>query len=389
MPRRKTVTKSKASSKEAAKNLIEALGPDTPKGDIPDTPTIDSPLDSEEEDYDIGPFTPLQRFDTEDEESDDETSPVTPNDANFAVRSPVIDYKALNKIHADDPIHSKLISVGCAICCFITDNDLEHTLYVVCIDHKGRKIIIEIDEKEYASVRSHDIVNVTEREEYEGSHAIISMVKSKLSPSIYGAAVISDTEYHFMRFSDTGDIIENTYVVQGSVRNKPYAPKIYPIVRLSDLLAEPEYITSKIKESYIEFHNIHDDCNRLRKKEIVHEINVNGMAIKEFSIKSRDLNELICDEWGGLRKESIKYSKFLNEELSEEDIDRFEINRFNLSLLFQYFTRIFELHDSLKFDISRLREVEADVRKKIAEVDELTEKIKKRTVESGELDLKL
>lgn len=390
MPPRRKPTKSKGgTAKEVAKSLIESLGPETPKGAVPETPTIDSHFgsDTEEEEDDVGPFTPLQRYDTEEEDEED-IIPVTPGDSGYNVKSPVIDYKSLNKIHSDDPIHTKLYDVGCAICCFITDKDLENSLYVLCIDHKGRKIIVEIDEKEYASLRSHDIVSVSEKEEYSGSHAIISAVRSKLSLSIYGAAVISDNEYHFMRFSDTGDIHENTYEVQKG-RNKYFVPKIYPIVRLSDLLADPEHMTVKIKEAYMEFHHVQYENDKKRKKEVVEAVNATGQAVKEFSSRSNALNELIGDEWMRLRTLSIKYERLLNGELTEEERDSFDVNRFGLSLMFQYYTRIFELHDSLRFDTDKLREIELDIQKKLTEIDELKVKIQKRVAEEGELDLKL
>jgi hypothetical protein len=191
-----------------------------------------------------------------------------------------------------------------------------------------------------------------------------------------------------MRFASSGAILENTFEIQKS-KNKYCVPRIFPIVRLTDFLHDPEYIDGKIKEAYLEFHSVQDENDSLRKREIVSAINSTGQSIKKFSSLSRNLSNLIGDEWYRLRTESIRYPKFLEGELSEIETDHFEMNRFNLSLMFQYYTRIFELHDSLKFDVDKLKEVEGDIQRKIGEIEELCDKIKRKEVSEGELDLRL
>lgn len=274
--------------------------------------------------------TPISAQTTSDNEEHN-VSPVTP-DNNPEPELPPEDITTVSTNDITKDLNSKYLTV----IRYIRDGD--NLLYAVTYDANGQVVFVELDSPETATTTGADVMVMQKQDFIDYPFALREYYKDKLNGQMYGVVLTRGENICVMNRSDNGDVVESFYGARESL-NKSI--NVYCVYKQSDLSEDLDRSIQAIVSTYEMIQQRQLSVNKELYTDIIDDIKDMYKYICEFDKIYQQYSTSILDDWSRFSNVANDYiDKFLEEDLSEEEVEKFSHIKANLFARFQAFNNV-------------------------------------------------
>lgn len=257
-------------------------------------------------------------------------SPVTPE--NTEVEPDVED----SSIVSTNDITKELTSNYLTVVRYIRDGD--NLLYAVTYDANGQVVFVELDSFEDATTGSVDVMVLQKQDFIDYPFALREYYKDKLNGQMYGVVLTRGENMCVLARCDNGDIVESFYGARQSINT---AINVYCVFKHTDIREDLDKSIQAFVSTYEMIQQRQLSVNKEVYTDVLADIKEISKYISEFDTVYQQYSTNILDDWSRFSNVANDYiDKFLEEDLSEEEMEKFSHIRANLFARFQAFNNI-------------------------------------------------
>ena len=261
---------------------------------------------------------------------DHNVSPVTPE--NTSEPEPV---EETNIVSTKD-ITKELTSKYLTVIRYIRDGD--NLLYAVTYDANGQVVFIELDSPEAATTAGTDVMTMERQDFIDYPFALREYYKDKLNGQMYGVVLTRGENICVLTRSDNGDVTESFYGARQSLNT---AINVYCVYKQSDIMEDLDRSIQAIVNTYEMIQQRQLSVNKEVYTDIMGDIKEISRCFSEFDKIYQQYSTNILDDWARFSNVANDYiDKFLEEDLTEDEMEKFSHIAANLFARFQAFNSI-------------------------------------------------
>lgn len=263
----------------------------------------------------------------------------------------------------------------------------DELLYAMTYDPNGQVVFIELDSSEASTPGGVQTWNVDKQDYIDYPFALRDYYKDKFTGAIYGIVLTRGENMCFITRIDDGETIESYYGTQESINDNI---NTYCVFRYSDIVEDLDTSLQSIIQTYdmIQQHQL--ISNKIIYKTAVDEINKLAHYANEFDKIYKKYTENILDDWSRFSNVSVDYiDKLMEEELTEEENEKFAHISSNLFARFQAFNNISAAIADLKIVDNTLLPIKNILKDSIDQFEKDNAKISGKILDASEVDVLL
>jgi len=291
--------------------------------------------------------------------------PVTPQRFTIKTpRTPTQKIKSMKKKKPEENSISSLRKNRYSILRFIYIGDKVN--YIVCYDPYGQIVFVSTEDITSLKENVEDIDRIklkesTKTEEMDDGY--INGIKENVDFSLFGIVFYNGENYHFCERSKKGFFTDKFYRVKGEVDKKTISlPQTFIIVKLKDIMQDPEEVIETTKENYILIQNQQVNSSEYTFNEIVSSVKKLNKSLINFDKVYKSHSKGIIKDWKNLSVYAKDfYKKYYSEDgLEKSEKEKYDLVSVNMFLRFQFLNQNIEMIDKL-YDIKEYLDQTADV----------------------------
>jgi hypothetical protein len=259
-------------------------------------------------------------------------SPVTPDTKSETESSPV---KETDIISTND-ITKELTSKHLTVIRYIRDGD--NLLYAVTYDPNGQVVFVELDSPETATTKGTDVMVLEKQDFIDYPFALREYYKDKLNGQMYGVVLTRGENMCLLTRSDDGDVEESFYGARQSLNN---SINVYCVYKQTDISEDLDRSIQAIVTTYEMIQQRQLGVNKELYTETIKDVKEVYKYICDFDKIYQQYSTNILDDWSRFSNVANDYiDKFLEEDLTEDEVEKFSHIKANLFARFQAFNSI-------------------------------------------------
>lgn len=251
--------------------------------------------------------------------------------------------------------------------------DTPNNKYTACINPLGSVVIIYLDGDGSSVVDDVVLKNLKVCDKTNFDEKEVEFLKTKVSKSISGAMVVHNNEYIFLIYDDSSEL-EETYFTsfEAETENENCIYKLYPIIRFSEILEDPNSAVERTRMSYnlIRQHDNMLNFNILQSAEKI--ITDNQRIFKTFLMSYSKHSKSLTEDIKTLEEHAKDWYKLYGDQkLTDEENESF--NSVNLNLFERYKRSSVEINKIFR-DMNSLMNSQSLISNKIYELSKVLDK---------------
>ena len=285
-------------------------------------------------------------------------------------------------------ISQKLTNYRYNIIKFIFNEENSLIDYVICFDPNGEIVFVELDKEKVKVFDEEKIIKINYKDDGNTmSSSFIEGVRNKITYDVYGVVFFDGVDYVIMKRDQEGTIKSDTYTtIDSTLDKKANIPFVYSIVKLSHILKSPLETIKRTKLTYQVIQNQQINTNKNTIRNLMETTKELTDKIYHFDTVYKRVTKDIVGDWKTLSSYSSDYySKFHDDELTEEDKESFDQVTVNMFVRFQIFNEQVENVNNLYKAIDRINHSIFTINETILKLEEKNDKIKNRIIEIDEM----
>ena len=285
-------------------------------------------------------------------------------------------------------ISQKLTNYRYNIIKFIFNEENSLIDYVICFDPNGEIVFVELDKEKVKVFDEEKIIKINYKDDGNTmSSSFIEGVRNKITYDVYGVVFFDGIDYVIMKRDQEGTICSDTYTtIDSTLEKKANIPFVYSIVKLSHILRSPLETIKRTKLTYQVIQNQQINTNKNTIRNLMETTKELTDKIYHFDKVYKRVTKDIVGDWKTLSSYSSDYySKFHENELTEEDKESFDQVTVNMFVRFQIFNEQVENVNNLYKAIDRINHSIFTINETILKLEEKNDKIKNRIIEIDEM----
>ena len=263
----------------------------------------------------------------------------------------------------------------------------DELLYAMTYDPNGQVVFVELDSSETSSPGGVQTWNVNKQDYIEYPFALRDYYKDKFNGAVYGIVLTRGENMCFITRTNDGETLESYYGTQESINDNI---NTYCVFRYSDIMEDLDTSLQSIIQTYdmIQQHQL--ISNKTIYKTALDEINKLAHYANEFDKIYKKYTENILDDWSRFSNVSVDYiDKLMEEELTEEENEKFAHISSNLFARFQAFNNISTAIAELKIVDNTLLPIKNILKDSIDQFEKDNAKISGKILDISEVDVLL
>lgn len=302
--------------------------------------------------------------------------------------SPSSTFEDLSTLTKKRPISEVLKEYRYSLLNYIVDTD-DNLLYLCTYDPAGRVIFVENDTKDTDVCETAKSIYI-KKGECDIEQTWRQSMLTRMTSEFYGCALFNGGGLVVLKRNDAGDIETFSYSCNCDLEDKNDIPRIYVVIKMSEIKAKPLEIIEHTKGMYEVIQKYQIYINKDVMNTLIESTNSLRDSLIDLDKSFTGLMQTIIQDSISFNDMFIRfYEMYGDRELDEEDKVKFDKVSLNLLFRFNEFNQISENLSSLRETSKDILECKNKIDLKTYRFNEGIKKLEKKVIEKEDFDIQI